>query len=358
VPAANSIVLNLFMIAALTGGAWWFADQPTTQVYWVAAAVVAAGVFQLGWQWTSTRGCGLRLRPTWDMRDESLRAIGRTMIPMTLGLGVVQLNTLLDGLIAYGLVRSHEGGPAVLFYAQRLYQFPLGVFATAVATAIFPALSRHAAAGEITELTRTVTRGVRVVLFEGFPCMVGLILIRGPLIETILEHGAFGPDDTARVAATLVAYALGIWAFGLNQIVVRAFYAIKDPTTPLRIAAWMVGLNLALNLILVFPLEEVGLALSTTVCAALQTLWLLARLGRRLGELDRRAIWASALRTGLATGLMAGAVLGLDAALADSAAFGSSLVRLASLVGAGAAAYLLAAWLVRCRELAEVVRRG
>ncbi|MBN1491899.1 MAG: murein biosynthesis integral membrane protein MurJ [Phycisphaerae bacterium] len=358
VPAANAVVLNCFMIAALTTGTWWFADQPNAQVYWLAASVVAAGVFQLVWQWISARGCGLRLRPMWDVRDEAIRSIGRTMIPMTLGLGVVQLNTLLDGVIAYGLVRSHEGGPAVLFYAQRLYQFPLGVFAIALATAIFPALSRHAAAGEMAELARTVTRGVRVVLFEGFPCMVGLILVRMPLIETILEHGAFGPDDTARVAATLVAYALGIWAFGLNQIIVRAFYAMKDATAPLRIAAWMVGLNLALNLILVFPLEEVGLALSTTFCAALQTLWLLVMLARRLGELDRRAIWTSTLRTMFATGLMAAAVLIVDVALADSAAFRSSLIRLACLVGVGAVTYVLAAWLVRCRELAEVVRRG
>jgi putative peptidoglycan lipid II flippase len=358
VPAANPIVLNCFMIAALLAGPALAPGRAAWQVYFLAAAVVASGVFQLSWQWASARRCGLRLRLRIDVRDEALRTIARTMLPMTLGLGVVQLNTLLDGLLAYGLIWSHPGGPAVLFYANRLYQFPLGVFAIAVATAIFPALSRHAAANDTAALNDTFTRGLRVVLFEGLPCTIGLILIRRPLIETLFEHGKFDPEDTARVARTLVAYGAGVWAFGLNQIAVRAFYSLKDPRTPMRIAAWMVLLNLTLNLLLVFPLEEAGLALSTTVCAVVQVIWLLVHLRARLGRLEARALVPSAARTLAATAIMAAAVLALDGVLGAKPPFaGSSLLRLVLLTGGGAVAFAGAAWALRSPELREIVRR-
>lgn len=358
VPAANPVVLNLFMIAALVAARPLFSTDKTPAIYLLAGAVVVSGVFQFAWQWASARRCGLKLRLRLDAHDPSVRQIAWTMLPMTFGLGVVQINTLMDNLIAYGLVRSHEGGPAVLFYAQRLYQFPLGVFAIALATAIFPALSRHAAAGDREGMARTLAHGLRVVLFESLPCTVGLILVRRPLIETFLQRGAFSVEDTSRVSVTLAAYAAGIWAFSVNQVAVRAFYAMKDPHTPMRVATWMLGLNLALNLSLVFVLEEAGLALSTTICAIVQTVWLTRNLVRRFGHLDWAGVMRSVGRTGIATGVMAAAVLGSEMLLRHLL---GGAVRpwavLATMTTAGAAGYVGAAWALRCDELREVLHR-
>ncbi len=358
VPAANSIVLNVFEIAAMLVAGRLYAGNHVTQAYWLSGSVLVSGVVQLLWQWLSAQRCGLRLRPSLDTRDESLRRIARTMVPMTIGLSVVQINALLDNVIAYAFV-AYTGAPAVLGYAQRLYQFPLGVFAIALATALFPAMARDASEGDMGKLGRTLARGMRLVLFEGLPCTIGLILIREPLTQALFERGAFRPEATARVSATLVTFALGIWAFGLNQIVVRAFYALKDQKTPLKIAAWMVAANLALNLVLVGPLEEPGIGLATTICAVMQDVLLLRALARRLPHLAWGEVFASAARTSLATALMAVAVVGAGAVLHHWPAYAHhSLMRLTCLTTAGAAGYLLAVWVLRCPELHEALRRN
>jgi putative peptidoglycan lipid II flippase len=359
VPASNPIVLNVFQIAAMVLAGRLYARGDVRQAYLLGSSVVVSGFFQLAWQWLNTRRCGLRLRLSLDTRDESLRLIARTMIPMTLGLSVVQINALLDSFIAYWFVTSHEGGPAVLGYAQRLYQFPLGVFAIALATALFPVMARQAAQGDRTQLSRTLARGLRQALFEGLPCTVGLILIREPLTQALFERGAFRAGDTFRVAATLATFAAGIWAFGVNQIVVRAFYALKDQMTPLKIAAWMVAGNLALNMILVFRLEEPGIGLATTICAVVQDVLLLRAIAKRLPHLAWGEVLGSAARTAIATALMAAGVLGTACLLRDWSPYAHhSLIRLAVLTGSGAATFLLAAWFTRCRELREVLRRG
>lgn len=353
VPAMNPIVLNGFMISGLLIGRYGYPGNNIAQVWVLTASVLVSGVFQLAWQWHNARGCGLRIRPKLDWHDPALIQIGRTMIPMTLGLGVVQLNTFVDSMLAYVLIRSHEGGPAVLYFAQRLYQFPLGVFAIAMATAIFPTMSMHATIGEKAALIDTYRRGLRVVLFEGLPCTIGLIMIRYPLIETLFQHGEFGPDDTVRVARTLVAFSAGIWAFGVNQIQVRAFYAVKDAKTPLKIATWMVVLNVIGNVILVLWLEEAGLALSTTICAALQVVWLSRRLTTHLGgPVGIQSLIGPIVRMIIATALMAVCILAIDAALKQWAPYANrASIRLFIQTGCGGMAYLLAAWALRCTEL-------
>ncbi len=213
---------------------------------------------------------------------------------------MLQLNTLLDGFIAswptmfgptilgfeYPLA---EGSMAKLSWAQRLYEFPLGVFGIAVATAIFPALSRLAS--DDAAFAETLRRGVRLVLFIGLPASVGLMLVATPLAATILEGRAFTAEDSRETAWILLGYAPAVWAYSLNQVLVRGFYAKGDSMAPVRIAMGLVGLNLLLNLVLIWtPLRTAGLAWSTAICAALQSLWLMA--------LAHAAAWRS--RRGLA----------------------------------------------------------
>ena len=359
VPAANPIMLNVFEIIAMLVTVRLFTKEDLVpQAYILGVVVLFTGVFQLTWQWTALRRTGLRLPLAIDTRDEHVRTIARTMIPMTIGLSAIQINAFLDSLIAYTFVTSHVGGPAVLGYAQRLYQFPLGVFAIALATAIFPAMTRHAAENDLSSLSKTLVRGLRVVMFEGLPCTVGLILIREPLVQLLFERGKFSSVDTIRVANTLIAFAAGIWAFGANQIAVRAFYAVKDPMTPLRIAGGMVVANLAMNLILVFPLEEPGIGLATTICAVIQDGLLLWFLSKRLPHIDWREILGSTTRSALATGIMAVGVLSANWLLSSWSVYAhSSLVKVMCLTLAGLVTFLAGARAARCPELGEVLHR-
>lgn len=362
--AAAPVILNVFMIAAALAGRWIAPNQSRHAVL-LGAAVVVSGMCQMAWQWAAALRIGLRVPLSLERRDPAIRRIAVTMLPMIAGLATVQVNTLADSLIAWWFVpevhigaggKAEKVGPAVLSVAQRLYQFPLAIFATALATAIFPALSKHAADRDLAGLRRTLSRGLRVTSFEGIPSMVGLILVREPLVELLFGRGKFEdwPDATQRVSFALCMYALGVWAFGVNQIAVRAYYAMGDARTPLRISLRNVGLNLALNLLLVHTaLREAGMALATSLCAMIQVAVLLRDLSKRVGHLDWPAILGAMLRTAAATAVMACAVLGADYAVGAA----SAAVRLGCLVSVGAATFLAAAWALRCDEMRELVRR-
>jgi len=364
-PAAMSIVLNVFMIAAALTARWLVPENLRAGVVLLAAVVMVAGIAQVTCQWIGTRRCGLRLRPGLNVSDPAIRRIAVTMLPMIAGLGAVQINALLDALIAWWFVfepigpagRPERVGPAILYFAQRLYQFPLGVFAIALATAIFPALARHAAQKDLPGLSHTLSRGIRIATFEALPCLVGLILIREPLVTTLFKRGQFAewPEATDRVALTLCMYALGIWAYAINQLIVRAFYAVGDARTPVKISVANVALNLVLNLVLVQTLlRESGLALATSICAVIQVKVLVIWFHRRVGGLPWLEITTSVARSVAAAAVMGAVVLALDRyAVRDLV----PLTRLFLLVGVGALSYVACAWLFKCGELREMLRR-
>jgi putative peptidoglycan lipid II flippase len=304
-PAAAPIVLNVcIIIAAVYAGPIYGLDV-------VAVAVVLAGLIQLVMLQAvlARRRFVFRWRVSW--RDAGLRRVAVLMGPMIIGLAAVQLNTLADSLIAFFLI-PNPGAPAVIYYAERLYEFPLGVFSIALATAIFPAMAIHAARQEQQAFSATLHRGLRLVLFVGLAATVGLILIRQPLVELLFQRGRFTAAASQRVAWTLLFYAAGVWAYGLVHIAVRGHYALQDSRTPMRVSLAMIALNLMLNLILVFPMQEAGLALSTAICATIQSAWLLAALAKRAGGLCIGGLAVSAARSAGLVAAMAVACLAVD----------------------------------------------
>jgi len=363
-PAFMPCILNLFMIAAVLGASWLIPGNTDGQlrqkIFVLALAIIVAGTVQVAWQWFAVRRLGLRLRLALDLRDPSIRRILATMLPMIVGLGAAQINALADTLIAYWFVKTPTGeavGPGILWYAQRLYQLPLGIFAIALATAIFPALSRHAAEKDFVGLSQNLSRGLVLAAFETIPCLVGLILISEPLVQMIFDRGQFSefPNANGRVAFALNMYAIGIGAFAFNHLILRAFYALQDATTPLKIAVVNIVLNLGLNLWLVNTfMQEAGLALATTLCAFIQTTFLLFVFNRRIGHIQWASIIRGTSKVLLAVSLMAAAVLAVDRYAANE---WRSLPRLSMLVVTGAATYLAAAWLLRSNELRELLRR-
>ncbi|MEM1328988.1 MAG: murein biosynthesis integral membrane protein MurJ [Planctomycetota bacterium] len=376
--AAAPVLLNLFMI---TGGAWHFAtgaEDPRRSAQVIGVLAVVSGVAQVGWSLWALRG-----RVRWTLVAAGVSGPVRTMltrfVPVLIGLGTIQLNSLLDTLIA---MYPNYIGPtllgrdypltvdanAVLFFTQRLYQFPLGVFGIAVATVIFPLLAR--ASDSPSSFISTVRSGLRLSLFISLPATAGLIAVREPLIATLFSGGvgaASGFDDSGveRASAVLLGYGVAVWAYSLNHVLARAFYALGDTRSPMRIAIVVVFLNTALNLMLIWPLGEAGLAWATGATAVLQTFWLGVSLRKKLGTplFDAESVRSIARSAagGLACG--AGAALcvlwtpGMLTGLgAEAGAWHSAALTLAAAVIAGVGVYGLLS--IRRPELRSLLSRG
>ena len=360
-PAAVPVLLNVVLIGAALGGALTLGWRDEQLMLAICVALLVGGLMQLAVTLGALRWVGFW--PAWnlDWRQPQVRAILALMLPAMVGLSAMQLNTLLDRLIAYWfvLVGGERVGAAVLGYAHVLYQVPLGVFGIALATAIFPTLSARAAAGDFAGLRRTLVQGLRLGLFIALPAGLGLILTAEPLVATLLERGKFDALATQRVAATLACYSLGMPAYFAMPVIVRTFYALQDSRTPARTALATVALNLTLNLLLVQVLQERGLALSTALCAYLQAGYLLRRLRGRLGPgpAESAGLTPAVLRMALAAAVMAGVVVGLDAW-----SWGGGLasvpvgLRLLVLVVGGGLAYGGAAWRLGLAELKQLLR--
>jgi len=287
-PAAAPIVLNVCIIAGTILAGTRLDMPPEKQVFFVAVTVLFSGFAQIGLLIPSLLDSGVRLRPAWHIHMPEFHRVFVLMGPMILGLTVTQLNTLLDDLIALVFMSQDGyplayGSPSFLYYAQRLYQFPLGVLGISLATAIFPKMSDEAGHEDFKALTRTISQGLRVVLFVAMPASIGILLVARPLVSAIFEHGRFTPQDTAIVAWTLCFYALGLCGYFAQQICTRAYYAVQDSSTPAKSAVLAVGINLVLNLSLIWVLGTAGLAAATALCAYVQVIFLIRGLRARFG---------------------------------------------------------------------------
>lgn len=356
VPAFTPVLFNLFLIAGTVLAGWFREGDAAGILYLVSGVVLVGGIAQFGLQAWALRRADFWPRLNLGWRDPEVRRIVRVMGPMVLGMSAVQINTLADSLIAWFCIPGGRG-PAVLGYAQYLYQLPLGVFATALGTAIFPLLSARAAAGDTPGVTRATEQGLRMCLFIAIPASVGLCLIGRPLVSALFEWGEFNAEATRRVAWTLFFYATGVWAYSATQILVRALYALKDHRSPVRVATIMVGINLATNLVLVLLMDEAGIALGTASCAAVQALWLARKLHARLPEVRWGWVSSGAARMTLASAAMAGAVWLTQQAFGAERWTGlRPSIQVALSIAAATAAYAGAVWALRVEELAEVLR--
>ncbi len=359
-PAVAPMILNVGIILAAVGGATMGGLRGVSLLYLICGGVLAAGVGQVLLVGVALRAVDFFPIFGGTRRDPRLRRVAGLVGPMVLGLGAVQINSLVDYVIAYVFI-SQDGervGPAVLGYAQFLYQLPLGVFGIAIATAVFPVLSRRVAEGDRGGMAEILARGIRLSLFIALPASVGLMFVAKPLVAALYERGEFDAGDTQRVAGTLFFYSLGIAAYFTQHLLVRGFYSMHDSRTPARIALWMVGVNFLMNLSLVFVLQERGLALATAVCATIQVLLLSVKLTRVLPSGAWRTVAPRVARMFIACSIMA-AVLALLTLSRPT----SDLVKtwpiagLMGLVVSGALSYALAARLLRIEELGAILRR-
>lgn len=287
-PAFSPVFFNVFII----GCALFLSPMMSEPILGVAIGVVAGGLAQFLMQLPGLSLRGMLFGFRFEPGHPGVRRIGALMVPSLLGLSVTQINITVSTILA----SFFAGGPTYLFYGMRLIQFPLGIFGVALATAILPTLSAQAARGALDELRTTLGFGLRMILFIILPAMLGLILLRQPIVHLFFEHGTFTPHDTAETAVAVLGYSVGLWAFGGVRIIVSAFYSLQDTRTPAISAAIAVAANLVFSLLLMSSLGAAGLALATALAAMVNGGILVAVLHRRLGGVEWGSVGQSFLR--------------------------------------------------------------
>lgn len=367
VPALAPAVLNICWIAGALIAARSAAD-PASQVFVIALAVLVAGALQFGTQAWALRAAGFRFDYHWASARDGIREVARSVLPMTLGMAVTQLNTLADSLIAWffsapaageasiawlggAAYPMKTGAAASIYFGERLYEFPLAMIGIAVATAVYPLLSRHAARGDRPALSADLTLGLRLVAFLAVPASVGLAILAEPITRLLFEYGRFSADDAARAARMVACYSAGVWAYCAVPVLVRAFYSVGDRATPVRIGLAAVGCNLMLNLSLIWLLAESGLAVATSASAALQTVWLATVFAKKHAALDGKTLGAVVVRSALAAAALACAAWAVWTALPAAETFIARAIAVAGPLAAGLTAYLIAYRLLGGTEL-------
>ncbi len=347
VPAITPVILNLCLIAAA------FIDATSVRV--LAYAVFAAGVLQLAFQLPSLRALNLLPRPRWGWREPRVRRIVTLMVPIMIGSSVAQISLLLDTIIASFLV---SGSVSWLYYADRLMEFPLGIFSIAIGTVILPTLAAQHAESADGAFSATLDWGLRVLLIVGVPAALGLFLLAAPLVITLFQYAAFSADDARMTAWALMAYAFGFMGFSLVKVLVPGFYARQETRVPVRIAiiSLLCGMTLSVTGVLLAvqqgwaaPHALLALATSTSAWINAGLLW------RRLRQ---DAIYRAApgwrlfaLRLLLANAAMAAVVLMLHGSVNDWLAWGlaTRARELLQIVAAAAATYAAVLWLAGLR---------
>lgn len=368
--SAGPLLLNAFVV--VIGGYFLITGQLAHEevAYVLGVATVLSGVTQCMWfarllrpqfRWTSAYATAV----------PRARMLLRRFLPVALGLGTLQLNTFVDTLIAmypiwvgatlFGFAYPlDEASNSVLSLTTRLYQFPLGVFGIAVATAVFPLLAKSAADPE--RFLAMLRRGLRLSLFIGIPATVGLFLIRRDVTFVMFSGGSTGFDarGAAKSAAVLAGHATGIWAYSLNHVFARAFYAKGDTMTPMKVAVVTVGVNFVLNLTLIWWLEEAGMAWATSLAAMVQCgiLWHLVR--RRTAPAGSRLLDAetgiSVVKVVGASAIMGGGVYAVLAMLPVPTTWTMHLVALCASMVAGLVIFFGLTVPMRMRELGWLVK--
>jgi putative peptidoglycan lipid II flippase len=300
-PALAPVLLNISIIASVFLIAPHMADPVTG----IAIGVLIGGGLQLALQVPFLIKKGFYFWQKAYMYHPGLKKVGRLMVPAVFGSAVYQINTLVGTLLASLLV---QGSVSYLYYADRLVQFPLGIFAIGIATAVLPTLSRQAAEKDLQAVRDTFSFAMRMVFFITVPSMVGLIVLREPIITLLFKRGAFDPETVRLTAYALLYYSIGLWAFSGVRIVVYTFYALQDTKTPVRIGVVSVCANIILGVILMRPMGHGGIALSTSLASMLNLGLLVWALRTKLGALGLKRMAGSACKIIICSGMMGGVV--------------------------------------------------
>jgi putative peptidoglycan lipid II flippase len=350
VPALTPVLWNVAIIGALVVGVPR-TDSDSAALYVYAGGVVAGTLIQLLVPVPWLRGLDGRLRVAIDVRDPAVKRVFALMIPVTLGIGLINFNLLVDTFFAARYIDPLLA-PSAIDAAFRIYMLPQGIFAVAIATVLFPALSRLAARADTDGFRETVSSGLRQIGFLLLPASAVTAVLSVPIVRLLYERGAFGDEETTIVAQGLAAFVIGLTFNGTMLMLNRAFFSLQNAWIPTAVALGNLVLNAALDAAL-FRVGIWGIPLATSIVNIAGTVALLILLRRRLGWLQGRQTIDAYVRTAVASGLAAavafGTWYGLDQWLGRS--LGAQIGSVGLGVTLGVAAFLGAARILRIQEL-------
>lgn len=379
-PALSPVLLNLAIIAA----ALFLSARLDVPVFALACGVLLGGLLQVGVQLLALRRLGIRFWPSLEIRHPALRRVGLLLLPTLFGTAVYQVNVVVNTMLASALP---QGSVSFLWYADRVFEFPLGLFAVALGTAALPSFSAQAARRAYGEMRRSVVFAMGIACFVAVPAAVGLLVLADPIVRVLFERGSFGAREVTMTAGALRMYALGLWAVSTARVVVPAFYALGDTRTPVVVGGAAFLANIVFSLMFMGPvgvdgtgasagsggafvaslglvtarlgvadLRHAGLALASSLAATLNVVLLLMPLRRRLEGFPLGAVVASLGRSGVAALAMALGLVWFHGLIAG----GHGRVREASLlllaITGGAGVYAAAAHVLGSPETRALLR--
>jgi putative peptidoglycan lipid II flippase len=354
IPALTPVFWNLAIIAGLVIGVPR-AETESGKLYVYAGSIVVGTLIQLLLPLPWLRGLDGRLRLALDVRDPAVRQVFKLMVPVMLGLGLINVNAVIGTVVAAKWI-DPTIAPNAIDKAFRIYMLPQGMFSVAVATVLFPSLARLATRGDIPGFRDTVGRGLRQINFLLLPAAAVSIVLAEPIVRLLYERGAFQPGETTVVAQCLAAFSVGLAFNGMMLMLNRGFFSLQQPWIPTAIAL----INLALNVVLYIVFFRVGawgIPLAISLANVAGVAMLLVALRRRIGRIDLRESVRSFVLVSLASLVLAAVSYlvwrGLDEALGRS--FFDQLVSVGAALLLGGAAYLAVCRVLGVREMAALL---
>jgi putative peptidoglycan lipid II flippase len=354
VPAISPVFWNIAIIVGLAIGVPQ-ARTMDTKLYVYAASILIATVIQVFLPLPWLRGLDGRLRLALDWRDPAVKEVFKNMVPVTLGLGLINVNAVIDTFFASRLIDPGLA-PTAIQKAFLIYMLPQGMFSVAIATVLFPTLSRYALeareSGDFNDFRDTVSSGMRQIAFLLVPAAVVSAVLAEPIVRLLFQRGAFHPNQTPVVASCLAAFSAGLVFNGAMLMLNRAFFSLRLNWIPTKIALGNLFFNAVLDLVL-YRVGTWGIPLATAICNVAGTVALLIVLRRRIRRIDGRSIATTTSRVVVASAVVAAVSWAiwrpLDSTLGRS--FPAQVVSLGTALAAAVAVYLICCRLLRVREL-------
>ena len=285
-------------------------------------------------------------RLTINLKHPQVRTVGRAVVPVVLGGVLIQLNFLIERLMASGLA---EGSISSLDFAYKLMRMPFEIFAVAIATVVFPSIAGLVIAEEGFRLKQVFVSSLKMIAFITIPATVILVVVRVPLIRVLFERGEFNATSTRMTDVALLYYSFGLFFHAANYIFIRTFYAFKDFLTPLKLGVITIGLYVLFNFVFIRYLEHGGLALGSSLAAVCYSVMLLTFLQKKMINLDRIDLWGSFGKI-----LTASLVMGLTLLVVGKIELDSAVVRIAFLLGIAVLSYGAVCFVLKVEETSKL----
>ncbi|QDT54723.1 Lipid II flippase MurJ [Caulifigura coniformis] len=362
-PALVPVLLNLWWLAAVAATAMLVVD-PERRIRWIAASLLVGGLLQLLLPAAVLRRSGWGMLAADDDARAQSRSVFRAMLPTIVAASISQFNTVLDSLLAWAFASPaaarwtggqqlvEPGTAAALYFAQRLYQFPLGLIGVAVGTVLYPTLAAHAASRDFSKLKDDLTHGLAVALSVALPASGGLVVLASPVTTVLFQHGRFTADDGLLTARIMAIYGSVAWAAIALFLIQRGFFAVGDRQTPLRTGLTAVAFNLVLTPLGAWLGGGQGLAAATALTTLFHLVISFRLLQRHQISIDWGRLRGRAARSLLATAAM----MAICAILLLLMRTASPALRLGVALPAGIVIYLAVARATRLSEPFELLR--